>query len=636
MRCASLLSLACICLAAASLAQADAARLAQLVDYVGVDYNVAVRGGEVINKLEYGEMQEFASLISSQVAQLKAEGARAELAALARELEQAVDAKAAPSEIARITDQMTARLLELPALAVVPADLPDLEAAAATYKERCASCHGAHGEGDGPAAAALTPAPTDFTDSGRAEARSLYGLYNTITLGVEGTAMTAFDDLPRDMRWALAFYVGGLHAEAQTLREGEEQFAATPVFERPTLRELTTGTFDDVAASQGEAAAALHAWLRLHPAALANGRDGPLVAAMSGIRRSLDLYADGDAEAALDAAIDAYLEGFELAEAALSTTHPELVLETEVAMISLRQAIRGGRSTAAVRAAGQDALTLLREARDSRTGESLSPGVSFVSALIILLREGLEAILVLGAIAAFLRQTGRRDAMPWLHGGWISALAVGVLTWVVSTYLIAISGATREMTEGITALIAAGMLFYVGFWMHSKLNAARWQHFLESNVERALNRRGLWAITGIAFIAVYREVFEVVLFFQALWAQATAPAAESSLLAGAVLGGVLIVATAWAIFRFGVRLPLRQFFAVTAAVMIALAVVFTGKGVAALQEAGKLPIDTIAMPRIEFLGIYPTIQSVAAQLTVLLAAAALVVYLRRTPPPINA
>jgi high-affinity iron transporter len=130
-------------------------------------------------------------------------------------------------------------------------------------------------------------------------------------------------------------------------------------------------------------------------------------------------------------------------------------------------------------------------------------------------------------------------------------------------------------------------------------------------------------------------VFETVLFFQALAAQVTVGAAKSAMTAGAVLGGALIVGLSWAIFRFGVRLPLRQFFGATAAVMITLSVVFAGKGVAALQEAGKLPLDPVAFPRIELLGIYPTVQSLGIQLGVLVAALALIAYSSRPSPRVR-
>lgn len=614
-----------------SAAHADPARLAQLIDYVGVDYAVAVSDGEVISEFEYGEMQEFGALIEEQARELPEGDVRQQLLPLAAELREAIDTKADPARVADITAQMTAALLRSPALAVAPADVPDVESAASLYAAQCASCHGIDGEGDGPAATAdMEPAPTDFTDTERARARSLYGLYNTITLGVEGTAMPPFAHLSNEQRWALAFYVGGLHADAGTLKAGQRVFEATPASELPEMRALATDTLAGVAEREGEPAASLHAWLRLNPDALADAQPDPLVAAMAGVRRAVDLYAGGEREAAQDAAVDAYLEGFELAEASLRTTQPDLVLETETAMTNLRLAIRNGLAESEVRAAGEVALARLQAARDALGEDSLSPQVAFISALVILLREGLEAILVLGAMAAFLKKTGRNDGLPWLHGGWIAALAVGVLTWIVSNYFIAISGATRELTEGVTALVAAAVLFYVGFWMHSRLNARRWQQFIQDSIRNALDARGLWALAGIAFIAVYREVFETVLFFQALWAQTTTAPAETGLVSGAVLGAALIVVIAWAIFRFGVRLPLRQFFGVTAAIMIALAVVFAGKGVAALQEAGKLPLDPIAFPRIELLGVYPTAQSVGVQLVVLAAALALIVYNARS------
>ena len=609
---------------------ADSARLAQLVDYVGVDYPEAVQDGEVVSDLEYAEMQEFSSLIQEEVDALPAGPARDRLLPLSQELAAAIAGKVDVATVAGITGEMSGILLNSTTLAAAPAQIPELAAGRELYAAHCAACHGDAGAGDGPAGEALEPKPTDFLDAARARERSLYGLYNTITLGVDGTGMLAFPQLSAQERWTLAFYVGGLHVESDTLVLGEQEYGERRASELPSLRELTTARPADVAARRGDAEATLHAWLRRNPSALSAARPDPLNVAMAGVRRSVEAYAGGDAATASDAAVDAYLEGFELAEAALGTTHPDLVIEVENAMTALRSAIRRGAPADDVRIAGERVLALLQEARESRTEESLSPGVAFTSALVILLREGLEAILVIGAMAAFLAQTGRRDALRWLHGGWLAALGVGVLTWAASNYFIEISGATRELTEGITALVAAGVLFYVGFWMHSKLNARRWQEFIQSSVRAALNRRSLWALAGIAFVAAYREVFETVLFFQALWVQSTAPDASRAVLGGFAAGAVLIVGIAWVIFRFGVRLPLKEFFGVSAAVMIGLAVIFTGKGVAALQEAGKLPIDPVDFPRIDVLGIYPNWEAIAAQLLVLVAALALVVRNART------
>ena len=605
-------------------AWADAARLAQLVDYVGVDYPEAVQNGEVVSDLEYAEMLEFSTLIQDEIESLPEGPSREALQPLSAELEQAINAKADPSVVARLSTQMSAILLTSTTLAAAPTEVPDIGSAAELYRTQCAHCHGDEGAGDGLAGQGLEPAPTDFTDPARARERSLYGLYNTITLGVEGTGMTPFPQLPAEQRWALAFYVGGMHVDDDTRARGELEYRERQDGLLPSLRDVATTRLSEVAARQGEAAASLHAWLRLNPDALARARPDPLSVAMSGIRSSVDAYAEGNAAAAADLAVDAYLEGFELAEASLGTTRPDLVIEVENAMTALRTAIRRGEPVDQVRIAGERALALLQQARDARAEDSLSPSVAFTSALVILLREGLEAILIIGAMAAFLSQTGRRDALRWLHGGWLAALGLGVLTWAVSNYVVEISGATRELTEGVTALVAAAVLFYVGFWMHSKLHARRWQEFIQSSVRAALDRRSLLAISGIAFVAAYREVFETVLFFQALWVQSSAPASSRAIVAGFVVAALLIVAIAWLIFRIGVRLPLRQFFGVSAAIMIALAVIFVGKGVAALQEAGKLPFDPVDIPRIDLLGIYPSWQSLLAQVLVLAVALALV------------
>jgi high-affinity iron transporter len=209
--------------------------------------------------------------------------------------------------------------------------------------------------------------------------------------------------------------------------------------------------------------------------------------------------------------------------------------------------------------------------------------------------------------------------MRYLHYGWIGALAVGFLTWLASVYLIEISGARREITEGVAALLATVVLFYVGFWLHDKTSAAQWKRFIETNVQRALSTGTLWGLAGLSFIAVYREVFETILFYQALWVQTDANGKSMTL--GGFGAGILVLAVlAWVIMRYSARLPLRQFFSVTGILMFVLAVVFAGKGVAALQEAGYIPVSPVSFPRIDLLGIYPNLQGLLLQLGLLLLA----------------
>ncbi|MEO6033164.1 MAG: FTR1 family protein, partial [Burkholderiaceae bacterium] len=254
-----------------------------------------------------------------------------------------------------------------------------------------------------------------------------------------------------------------------------------------------------------------------------------------------------------------------------------------------------------------------------RADKSLAPSradttAAFVGALTILLREGLEALLVVVAMIAFLRKAQRRDVLVYVHAGWVSALAAGAGTWFAATYFVNISGAGRELTEGLSSLFAAVVLLGVGMWMHSKSVAGRWQVYLQQKMSSALGKRTAWFLFSLAFIAVYREVFETVLFYAAMWADGNG----WPLLAGLASGAVLLVMLAALLLRTSARLPIGQFFAASSLLVAVLAVVLAGKGVAGLQEAGWVASSPVAVPRIDLLGIRPTWQTLLAQLAAVL------------------
>lgn len=211
--------------------------------------------------------------------------------------------------------------------------------------------------------------------------------------------------------------------------------------------------------------------------------------------------------------------------------------------------------------------------------------------------------------------------------GWIVALLLGGLTWFVSSRLIAISGAHREVTEGATALISAALLLYVGFWLHSKANAVRWNQFIRGQMTSALGGGSLFWVGLVAFLAVYREVFETVLFYQALWMQSEG-SAQLAVLFGLILGAAGLVVAAWLIARYSVRLPLGPFFRVSSVLLAVMAVAFAGQGIAALQEAGKLAVSPLNFPSVPLLGIYPNMQGIALQLVLVTVIVAGYFYLR--------
>jgi high-affinity iron transporter len=179
--------------------------------------------------------------------------------------------------------------------------------------------------------------------------------------------------------------------------------------------------------------------------------------------------------------------------------------------------------------------------------------------------------------------------------------------------VIGISGQNRELTEGITALVAAAMLLYVGYWLHGKSQAQAWSSFLRESVGQALEKKTLWAMVGVSFLAVYREIFEVVLFYEALWVQA-GPAGQSAIWAGIGTAALVLAASGWGIFKYSVRLPLGPFFSVMSVLLALMAVVFAGQGIAALQEAGVISATHVPFFTLHVLGIHPTLESLGAQL----------------------
>ncbi len=589
-----------------------------LLDYVGVDYPEFVKDGEILDEAEYAEQLEFTTQVVGLLKGLPEHPQRAQLIASAEALEKLVKVKGSGAQVAAASGELRWAIIAAYGLVVAPKQAPDLARGQALYAENCVTCHGAQGRGDGPAGEDLDPTPSDFTDVARIEQRSVYGLYNTITLGVAGTGMAAYKEMKEEDRWALALFVAQLSVSDEDLARGEAAWksgAHAATF--PDLANVATLSSKEIESRFGGEAARAQLWLRAHPEVLAGSAASPMRFTVTTLGESSRAYRDGDAAAAQHLAVTAYLEGFELVEASLDRVDAPLRARIERELMGYRALLKGGAPPAEAERQVARIVELLEAAEAKLEREGLSPGAVFVSSLLILLREGLEAILVLAAIIAFLVKSGRRDALPWVHLGWAAAVALGALTWIVATNLVSISGASREMTEAVTALCAAGVLVYVGIWLHSRAHSQAWQTFLREKVGGALSRRTLWALVGVSFLAVYRELFEIVLFYQALWMQA-GEAGHGPLLGGIGVAAGLLALAGWATFQYGVHLPINRFFTATSVLLAALAVVFVGQGVAALQEAGAIASDAVAFVRIPALGIFPTAQSLVAQVGVAL------------------
>ena len=606
--------LACFHLALPSTAQADSDAVLtiwRLLDYMAIDYGGAVHDGAVTSADEYAEMVEFAGSVKEKLDTLPPSAEKAALEKQATELQAAINRKAAADVIANLARSLAADLIKAYPVPLAPAAVPDVQRGRALYTENCASCHGPAGDGKGPAATELKPPPIAFTDKARASERSLFALYQVISQGLDGTSMASFAHLPSQDRWALAFYVGSFAYPADDASKGEKLWQSNAdLRHRTTLESLVAQRPAALAAVVGDDVGdKITTYLRRNPAAVVASTNAAFGVARARLSEAVRAYEKGDRAVANDLALSAYLDGFEPVEKVLAIHDVDLMRRIESAMGELRATIKRG--TAQELQAQVKALdALFGEAEAALDPQRATASSSFFGAFTVLLREALEAMLIVIVMLTLLRKTERRDAEPYIHFGWISALAIGALTWVAATYLIAISGAHRELTEGFGSLFAAIILVWVGIWMHGKSQSDAWQRYIHDKLGHALSRGSAWGLFGLTFIVVYREVFETILFYAAIWNEDNAGA----VMAGAGTAVVLLAAIAWALMRYGRALPVGKFFAYSSALLAVICVVLAGKGVSALQEAGWLPISPIShFVRVEVLGIYPTAQSIIAQ-----------------------
>ena len=591
----------------------------RLLDYIAVDYRGAVENGAIKSPTEYAEMAEFSRGVETRISALPASASSGALINEARAFGAMVARKDDPARVAVAARALGAHLLAAYPVTLAPAKLPDMARGATLFASQCAACHGAEGGGDGPAAKGLNPHPVAFTDVARARERSVFALYQVIDQGLDGTAMRSFSELSPQDRWALAFTVSQF-AFPRTA-EGEKLWQGDPAIRQaiPDLTRLTGMTPAALAQQLGQDKAdALMGFLRRHPEAtaavqLGAGQGGSLALTRERLTQSLAAYRAGDRAAASKLALSAYLDGFEPVEPALTAKNPELMSRIETEMGRLRASIGRGDPPSAV-AEQIDVLdNLFASAEDALSPGATSAASTFIGAFTILLREGVEALLIVVAMIAFLRKADRSELIRHVHIGWIAALLAGVITWAIATFLIGVSGASRELTEGFGSVFAAIVLLTVGIWMHGKSQAGEWQRYIDKTLGRALTAKSAWFLLGLAFIVVYREVFETILFYAALTAQGSAVV----VLAGAAAASALLAVLAWLMLKFSARLPVSQFFRYSSALIAVLAVVLAGKGVAALQEAGLIGVSPLEMlPRMPVLGLFPSWQPVLAQLTV--------------------
>ncbi|WP_415882127.1 FTR1 family iron permease [Neptuniibacter sp. QD34_54] len=303
-------------------------------------------------------------------------------------------------------------------------------------------------------------------------------------------------------------------------------------------------------------------------------------------------------------------------EFAVGQADTDAMLQIELAFSRLINSAVTGKPVEDVQIQWQELRALL-EVAPMIDSSSASFTELLVQSFLILLREGIEALLVVAALVTYLRKAGAGDKVNLIWLGALVALGASVLTAIALNKLIQNSGAARETLEGVTMLVAAVLLSYVSAWLFARREMQQWQGYINDRLGQAIGQGSLWAVISVAFFAVYREGAETILFYQALISDSGGEL--DAIMAGFACAVVALLAVYVLIFQLSVKLPLKQFFTGTAALLYSLSVIFAGKATLELQVAGWIGSTYLeSVPTVSWLGLFPTLESIGTQLALML------------------
>lgn len=573
-------------------------RLIGILQYLEADYPNAI---ESQSEFEITEQKSFAA--EAVDAAMDLGPAAAAFVPRVKAIQERVNHAKDPQGVSKDCGALVEDLVLAGGLARSPRRPPDLKRGEALYQTNCAACHSADGHANVPIAATMEPKPANFQDADLMGGLTPYKAFNTTSFGVPGTAMPAYPTLSEEERWSLAFFVF-------TMRQ--PPCDGTPP--KASLEKLANATDDDLVKEFGpEHLACLR---RKLPDA---DEERSLLAAREGIEEAMRQGAAGNPAAAKAALLDAYLNGVEPVEPKLRSRDPELVERMEKTFLQARLAAESG--SPHLQDEGRELVSILDQARRG-TGNAADLVSTMWLTLLIMLREGFEATIIVAALLAALKKMKATEHVRVVQAGWMSALVVGAISYVLFRHLLA--GAQREWMEGLAALLAVGMLLYAALWLNARSNMSQFMGELRQKMQGALGRGSLAGLFFISFTAVLRESFETAIFLQGLALDSPAGVAW-----GALLGVVAIAALVLFVNRMGYRLPMKTLFNASTIVLVVTAVMLLGKGLHSLQEVGALPLAPVRFFTVDLLGIYPDAFSLVPQAVLAAAPLAWLMFRRR-------
>lgn len=569
-----------LCFAQTAFHDTDIKKIVMMLNIIVSEYRKAVVDEKVVNEIEYEEGQALlqqtselaASIMQSSKNPDTADEVRNEFAAFARLVKERKNS----DEIKKIVAGIQSKFIKEFDLKMntAPQQAVSLGDGRVIFEANCKICHGSNGKGDGPVANQLNPHPANLSDPALTgnESTAPYDNFQVISVGVAGTAMVGWADIlsEKDI-WNVTYYIRTFSNDNLKLPEVNANATGGSTIK------ITEKVFSDT---------------------------------RSQLEQSLRSYKEQKFKEAVQQAFDSYLT-FEKLETALLSKDKDFGLKLESTFGSLSTLMKKQVPLNEIEKTYNVIWAGLSRAEEILTAKVGYAGL-FLQSITIIVREGFEAILIIAALVTFLIKSGNSNKLRAIYSG----ITIGILGSFVTAYILheilQITAANQEVIEGWIMLVAVVVLFWVSYWLISKIDTQKWQSYITSQIQEAVTTGSAFALATVAFLSVYREGFETVLFYKALYSYAGSETGGifSGFLAGCACLGVIY----YLINKVGIRVPVRWFFAVTSVFLYYMAFTFMGKGLHELQLGGKIPMTLAGfLPQIGFFGIYPTWETFAGQ-----------------------
>ena len=557
-----------------------AKKIIMMLDIMAKEYDLGIKNGKIINAIEYEESQvfleqsleRFQSIISHMPDLKNAEQLKKRLKNLRVHLKDKIDPREVKISVSTIQSQILKELgIEL---RKTPSRAINIQNGRNIFKSNCAQCHGLTGSGDGPLASKLDPAPAVLSDpelTGN-EHSTAYENFQVISVGIANTSMVAWSEfLPEEDLWDVTYFI----------RTFSNENVELPVVATTTNPSQTSDSIQQVVAG-----------------------------VIRALDKSIKIFKAGDLEQAAELAFDAYLN-YEGIETGLVTKNKDLGLRLESSFGRLRAEIKRGANVNHVEKINQNIQNDLKQAQTILQQKVGFTGL-FIQSFSIIVREGFEAILIVAALIAFLIKSKNKDKVKTIYQGVIIGIGASFLTAYILHEVLDISMARQELLECWFMLVSVAVLFWVSYWLLTKIETQKWQNYITTKMTQAITTGNIFALGMVAFFAVYREGFETVLFYKALYLYAGN--VNSGIIPGFVAGCIFLVFIFYLINKVGIQIPIKWFFGVTSLLLYFMAFTFMGKGLHELQMGEALSLTPAYFsPEISWLGMYPTWETFIGQ-----------------------